>query len=143
MSISDPQDRLLKLSEVLKLVPVSKSTWWEGVRTGRFPQPVKLGLRMTRWRKSDIDKLIASGVVIEASSSKKRGSRANAVPEVVPRSEPPASQNPGPMRSGADQLSRSRPQQPRHRTSQWPETVTKLLLRHWTASGAGDLDIVR
>ena len=42
MSISDPQDRLLKLSEVLKLVPVSKSTWWEGVRTGRFPQPVKL-----------------------------------------------------------------------------------------------------
>jgi predicted DNA-binding transcriptional regulator AlpA len=40
-------------------IPVSKSTWWEGVRTGRFPQPVKLGPRITAWRVEDIRELIA------------------------------------------------------------------------------------
>jgi len=31
------------------IIPVSKSTWWAGVRSGRFPQPVKLGPRTTAW----------------------------------------------------------------------------------------------
>ena len=38
--------------------PVSRSTWWEGVRTGRYPQPVKLGPRITAWRVEDIRALI-------------------------------------------------------------------------------------
>jgi len=41
------------------LIPVKKSCWWEGVRTGRFPKPVKLG-RCTMWRVEDILALIAS-----------------------------------------------------------------------------------
>ena len=40
-------------------IPVSKSTWWEGVRSGRYPQPVKLGPRITAWRVEDIEALIA------------------------------------------------------------------------------------
>lgn len=37
------------------LIPISKSTWWQGVRSGRYPQPVKsLGLRITAWRVEDI-----------------------------------------------------------------------------------------
>ena len=40
------------------IFPISKSTWWQGVRTGRFPQPVKLGPRTTAWRMSDIRALI-------------------------------------------------------------------------------------
>jgi len=40
------------------IIPISKSTWWEGVRTGRFPKPVKLGLRVTVWRVEDIRALI-------------------------------------------------------------------------------------
>jgi prophage regulatory protein len=40
------------------IIPVSKSTWWEGVRTGRYPKPVKLGPRITAWRVGDIRKLI-------------------------------------------------------------------------------------
>ncbi len=47
-------DRLLRLPQVLELVPVSKSTWWLGVRDGRFPKPVKLGRRTTCWRESEI-----------------------------------------------------------------------------------------
>ena len=39
-------------------IPVSKSTWWAGVRTGRHPQPVKLGPRITAWRIEDIKALI-------------------------------------------------------------------------------------
>lgn len=42
------------------LIPVKKSTWWQGVKTGRFPQPVKLGPRVTAWRVEDIRALIAS-----------------------------------------------------------------------------------
>jgi hypothetical protein len=38
--------------------PVSRSTWWEGVRSGRYPQPVKLGPRITAWRVEDIRALI-------------------------------------------------------------------------------------
>jgi prophage regulatory protein len=40
------------------LIPVSKSTWWAGVRAGRFPKPVKLGERITAWRVEDIRALI-------------------------------------------------------------------------------------
>jgi prophage regulatory protein len=36
------------------LIPVAKSTWWQGVKDGRFPQPVKLGPRTTAWRAEDI-----------------------------------------------------------------------------------------
>jgi len=31
-------------------IPVSKSTWWQGVKDGRFPKPEKLGPRVTVWR---------------------------------------------------------------------------------------------
>lgn len=40
------------------VIPVSKSTWWAGVKSGRYPKPVKLGPRITAWRVSDIMALI-------------------------------------------------------------------------------------
>ncbi|MFA5913899.1 MAG: transcriptional regulator [Burkholderiales bacterium] len=40
------------------IFPVQKTTWWEGVRTGRFPKPVKLGPGVTMWRVEDIRALI-------------------------------------------------------------------------------------
>ncbi|MFM1907985.1 MAG: hypothetical protein RLZZ591_1662 [Pseudomonadota bacterium] len=52
--------RLLRLAQVLEVFPVSKSTWWAGVRTGRYPRPVSLSPRTTAWRASDILKLIRS-----------------------------------------------------------------------------------
>lgn len=42
-------------------IPVSKSTWWAGIKDGRFPQPIKLGARITVWRVEDIRNLIESG----------------------------------------------------------------------------------
>jgi len=49
---------LLRLPAVLKLVPVSRSTWWAGIRAGRFPQGIKLCERVTCWRSEDIARLI-------------------------------------------------------------------------------------
>lgn len=40
------------------LIPVSKSTWWAGVKNGRFPAPVKLTERTTAWKAEDILNLI-------------------------------------------------------------------------------------
>lgn len=42
------------------IIPVKKSAWWAGVKSGRFPRPVKLGPRTTAWRVEDIRALIAS-----------------------------------------------------------------------------------
>lgn len=42
-------------------IPVSKSTWWAGVKDGRFPKPVKLGARITVWRVEDIRALFEKG----------------------------------------------------------------------------------
>ncbi len=54
--------RLIRLREVLDIIPVSKSTWWEGVRTGKFPQPVKLGERLTCWRLREILDVAERGI---------------------------------------------------------------------------------
>lgn len=41
------------------LIPVSKSTWWAGVRSGRYPQPTRaLGDRITCWSVESIRELI-------------------------------------------------------------------------------------
>ena len=41
------------------IFPVSPSGWWEGVRSGRYPAPVKLSERVTAWRVEDIRALIS------------------------------------------------------------------------------------
>jgi prophage regulatory protein len=59
-----PPTGFVRLSSILAPagpIPVSKSTWWAGVRTGRFPKPVKLGRRITVWRVEDIRALIERG----------------------------------------------------------------------------------
>ena len=51
------------------IYPVSKSTWWAGVKSGRFPKPVKLGPRITAGRIEDILELIRqTGNVREGGS---------------------------------------------------------------------------
>jgi prophage regulatory protein len=41
------------------IIPISKSTWWAGVKSGLYPRPVKLGPRITVWRVEDVRKLIS------------------------------------------------------------------------------------
>lgn len=56
-----PETGFVRLRSILSPhgpIPVSKSTWWAGVKSGRFPKPVKLGPRITVWRVEDIRALI-------------------------------------------------------------------------------------
>ncbi len=53
-------DSFLRLPEVLAIIPVSRATWYDGIKKGRFPAPVKLGPRVSLWRRSEIELLIAS-----------------------------------------------------------------------------------
>jgi len=54
-----PFEGLLRLPQVLQRIPVSASTWWAGCRDGRFPKPLHLSKRVTVWKASDIQRLIA------------------------------------------------------------------------------------
>jgi len=56
-----PTTGLVRLAQILAPngpIPVSRSTWWAGIKDGRFPAPVKLGPRTTCWRAEAIHALI-------------------------------------------------------------------------------------
>lgn len=53
-----PKDGFLRIDQVLKFIPVGKSTWWAGIRAGKFPRGIKLGAKTTVWRVEDIRSLI-------------------------------------------------------------------------------------
>ncbi len=53
-----PSTGFLRLPAVLRLIPVGRSTWWAGVKAGRYPAPVKLGARITAWRAEDLAAMI-------------------------------------------------------------------------------------
>jgi predicted DNA-binding transcriptional regulator AlpA len=58
MESNFPKTGFLRLPQVLEIVPVSRSSWWVGCKTGRYPAPVKLGPRTTAWRAEDIAALV-------------------------------------------------------------------------------------
>jgi hypothetical protein len=64
-----PETGFLRLQQIIgdpkagipPIIPVKKSCWWDGVKSGRFPKPVKIGNgRATFWKVEDIRALIAS-----------------------------------------------------------------------------------
>ena len=63
-----PQTGFMRLTDILKVFPVGKTTWWTGVKDGRFPRPYKLSNRVTAWRVEDIRKLIDSCPMINQES---------------------------------------------------------------------------
>lgn len=48
-------ERLLRLPQVLAIIPVSRSEWYRRLAAGDAPAPVELGPRARAWRLSDID----------------------------------------------------------------------------------------
>ena len=50
--------RLLRLNQVLARFNISRSSFLEGCRAGRFPQPLKIGPRTTVWKSEEIDAFI-------------------------------------------------------------------------------------
>ena len=64
-----PQVGFVRLSTILgnpkavppidPIIPISKSSWWEGIKKGIYPKPVKLSERTTAWKWQDIHDLVA------------------------------------------------------------------------------------
>ena len=61
-----PERGLVRLWQILgdrrrgvpPIIPISKSSWWAGIKTGKYPKPVKLSARCTCWHAEDIRQLI-------------------------------------------------------------------------------------
>lgn len=53
-----PETGFLRLPQVLEVIPLGKTSWWAGVKSGRFPKPIKLTEHCTAWRAEDIRELI-------------------------------------------------------------------------------------
>lgn len=51
---TEVREALLRLHQVLEIIPVSRSTWYNGIEDGRFPKPIKFGKRIACWKKSEI-----------------------------------------------------------------------------------------
>jgi len=56
-----PQTEICDVNQIVAAFGISATTWWEGVRKGYFPKPLRLGPRMTRWRTADVRKLLEEG----------------------------------------------------------------------------------
>lgn len=55
-----PSTGFVRLPQILAVIPIGKSTWWAGCRSGRFPAPIRLSPGITVWRAEDIHALIQS-----------------------------------------------------------------------------------
>lgn len=58
MHSSLPTEGYVRLPQVLAVIPVGKTSWWNGVKSGKYPAPVKLSPRCTAWKVEDIRALI-------------------------------------------------------------------------------------
>ncbi len=55
-----PETGFVRQPQVLRLVPVSKSTLWRRVRAKTFPAPVKLSPGVTAWRAEELREWISA-----------------------------------------------------------------------------------
>lgn len=55
-------DQLIPLNDVLQLLRISKSSWWAGVKSGRFPAPIRLSAKTVRWSRSQILQIVQQGM---------------------------------------------------------------------------------
>jgi len=53
-------ESLLRLAEVRRVVPLSRSSIYRMIDAGEFPMPVKIGPRAAAWRWADLREWIAS-----------------------------------------------------------------------------------
>ena len=61
-------DKLLRLPDVLALFPVGRSTWYDGVRKGIYPQPVRISSGMVAWSQEAIQALVRRLATASAKS---------------------------------------------------------------------------
>lgn len=53
-----PQIGFVRIPQILSVIPISRSAWWAGVKSSKYPAPIKLGANTTVWKAEDIHALI-------------------------------------------------------------------------------------
>lgn len=53
-----PEVGFVRLSDILRVLPIGRSTWWAWVKTGKAPAGVKIGANTTAWRAEEIRELL-------------------------------------------------------------------------------------
>jgi predicted DNA-binding transcriptional regulator AlpA len=53
-----PENGLVRLLELLRYIPVSRSTVYSKIKAGVWPAPVRISERVVAWRVSDIRSLL-------------------------------------------------------------------------------------
>jgi predicted DNA-binding transcriptional regulator AlpA len=51
---SSGSHRLLRLKQVLDIYPVSRSTWYAGVKAGRYPRGINLSAKSVAWWEDEV-----------------------------------------------------------------------------------------
>lgn len=54
-----PTEGFVSLPVVLRVMSIGKTSWWNGIRSGKYPRPSKFGSKTARWHVDDIRALIA------------------------------------------------------------------------------------
>ena len=60
VALPEDDEAVVREPVVLSVFPVGATSWWAGIKTGRYPRPVKLSARVNAWRVRDIRALLAS-----------------------------------------------------------------------------------
>ncbi len=58
ISLGFRMEKLLSIREVCEFTGLGKSTVYELIQSGRFPKPLRIGVRAVRWRQSDLRELV-------------------------------------------------------------------------------------
>ncbi|MCD8350430.1 MAG: AlpA family phage regulatory protein [Planctomycetaceae bacterium] len=58
LTMNLPSEGFVRLPVILQALGIKKSFFWEQVKEGRFPKPIKIGPRISVWRVEDIRRLI-------------------------------------------------------------------------------------
>jgi prophage regulatory protein len=62
--MSDAPKRLVRLPEALKITAVSRTSFYEGIKTGLYPRPVKTGPgdKISAWPENELQAVVDGAV---------------------------------------------------------------------------------
>ena len=55
-------DRLIRLRDALARVGMSRAAWYDAVRAGQAPRPVRIGRRAVAWVEAEVSAYIADRI---------------------------------------------------------------------------------
>jgi len=60
MNNLDTQVLVVRMSRLVEMIGLSRSTIWKLLSEGKFPKPIRLGSRSIAWRINDIEEWLQS-----------------------------------------------------------------------------------